>query len=161
MRDAGRNKHRCKRVPCASTQDPSTRVLILLGTRPNISESHSEISTRVPFCIALAGAARTPVSRLPLRVCLLRVPGRRRVPPARPSPPPYFVPGSPHVHPDRAATRPSHCVPGSPHVCCSLSQPAVPSLPAARPCHGVAPPVRARGGARARGQHRAAQRDLV
>ena len=22
------------------------------GTRPNISESHSEISTRVPFCIA-------------------------------------------------------------------------------------------------------------
>ena len=22
-----------------------------LGTRPNISESHSEISTRVPFCI--------------------------------------------------------------------------------------------------------------
>ena len=25
-----------------------------LGTRPNISESHSEISTRVPFCIALA-----------------------------------------------------------------------------------------------------------
>ena len=26
-----------------------------LGTRPNISESHSEISTRVPFCIAGAG----------------------------------------------------------------------------------------------------------
>ena len=25
------------------------------GTRPNISESHSEISTRVPFCIAIAG----------------------------------------------------------------------------------------------------------
>ena len=25
------------------------------GTRPNISESHSEIRTRVPFCIALAG----------------------------------------------------------------------------------------------------------
>ena len=25
------------------------------GTRPNISESHSEISTRVPFCIVLAG----------------------------------------------------------------------------------------------------------
>ena len=24
----------------------------LLGTRPNISESHSEISTQVPFCIA-------------------------------------------------------------------------------------------------------------
>ena len=23
-----------------------------LGTRPNISESHSEISTRVPYCIA-------------------------------------------------------------------------------------------------------------
>ena len=43
-----------------------TRVLISLwyslmfgrvpGTRPNISESHSEISTRVPFCIAQAGA---------------------------------------------------------------------------------------------------------
>ena len=28
-----------------------------LGTRPNISESHSEISTRVPVCIA-AGAGR-------------------------------------------------------------------------------------------------------
>jgi len=26
-----------------------------LGTRPNISESHSEISTRVPFCIARTG----------------------------------------------------------------------------------------------------------
>ena len=25
------------------------------GTRPNISESHSEISTRVPFCIGRAG----------------------------------------------------------------------------------------------------------
>ena len=25
-----------------------------LGTRPNISESHSEISTRVPFCITQA-----------------------------------------------------------------------------------------------------------
>ena len=23
-----------------------------MGTRPNISESHSEMSTRVPFCIA-------------------------------------------------------------------------------------------------------------
>ena len=42
-----------------------TRVLISLwdspmfgrvpGTRPNISESHSEISTRVPFSIAVAG----------------------------------------------------------------------------------------------------------
>ena len=25
-----------------------------MGTRPNISESHSEISTRVPFCTAQA-----------------------------------------------------------------------------------------------------------
>ena len=34
-----------------------------LGTRPNISETHSEISTRVPFCITvLKGAApRRPV----------------------------------------------------------------------------------------------------
>ena len=30
-------------------------------TRPNISESHSEISTRVPFCIA-TGWQRDPVS---------------------------------------------------------------------------------------------------
>ena len=28
------------------------RRAVFLGTRPNISESHSEISTRVPFCIA-------------------------------------------------------------------------------------------------------------
>ena len=44
------------------TIQKGTRVLISLwdslmfgrvpGTRPNISESHSEISTRVPFCIA-------------------------------------------------------------------------------------------------------------
>ena len=26
-----------------------------LGTRPNISESHSEIGTRVPFCIEMGG----------------------------------------------------------------------------------------------------------
>ena len=31
------------------------------GTRPNISESHSEISTRVPFCIATScGSPRGP-----------------------------------------------------------------------------------------------------
>ena len=30
-----------------------------LGTRPNIRENHSEISTRVPFCIA-AGPQRRP-----------------------------------------------------------------------------------------------------
>ena len=29
-----------------------------LGTRPNTSESHSEMSTRVPFCIAGFGAGR-------------------------------------------------------------------------------------------------------
>ena len=31
----------------------------LLSTHPNISESHSEISTRVPFCIAIAGHSLT------------------------------------------------------------------------------------------------------
>ena len=31
-----------------------------LGTRPNISESHSEISTQVPFCIAAGRYAATP-----------------------------------------------------------------------------------------------------
>ena len=31
-----------------------TRVISFLGTLPNISESHSEISTRVPFCITQA-----------------------------------------------------------------------------------------------------------
>ena len=30
-----------------------------LGTRPNISESHSEISTRVPFCIAAGQCYRS------------------------------------------------------------------------------------------------------
>ena len=39
-----------------------------LGTRPNISESHSEISTRVPFCIAeeeggRAGSSSGPAPR--------------------------------------------------------------------------------------------------
>ena len=48
-----------------------TRVLISLwdslmfervpGTRPNTSESHSEISTRVPFCIAHGGGAHLVV----------------------------------------------------------------------------------------------------
>ena len=27
------------------------KIVVLLSTRPNISESHSELSTRVPFCI--------------------------------------------------------------------------------------------------------------
>ena len=31
---------------------PTVCLVMCLGTRPNISESHSEISTRVPFCIA-------------------------------------------------------------------------------------------------------------
>ena len=49
----------------ATAIQKSTRVLISLwdslmfgrvpGTRPNISESHSEISTRVPFCITKSG----------------------------------------------------------------------------------------------------------
>ena len=34
--------------PAAAAPSPGCRP----GTRPNISESHSEISTRVPFCIA-------------------------------------------------------------------------------------------------------------
>ena len=34
----------------------------LLSTRPNISESHSEISTRVPFCIAKTGPALDTVT---------------------------------------------------------------------------------------------------
>ena len=29
------------------------------GTRPNISESHSEVSTRVPFCIATGATGAT------------------------------------------------------------------------------------------------------
>ena len=33
-----------------------------LGTRPNISESHSEISTRVPFCIAAGHVFPTGIS---------------------------------------------------------------------------------------------------
>ena len=32
------------------------------GTRPNISESHSEISTRVPFCIATSYIPRAATS---------------------------------------------------------------------------------------------------
>ena len=35
----------------------------LLGTRPNISESHREISTRVPFCIVMGGALAHPCTR--------------------------------------------------------------------------------------------------
>ena len=56
----------CAEVPVAIQK--GTRVLISLwdslmfgrvpGTRPNISESHSEISTRVPFCIESAQPVR-------------------------------------------------------------------------------------------------------
>ena len=38
------------------------------GTRPNISESHSEISTRVPFCIVLAGVSRQQQGRVQNKV---------------------------------------------------------------------------------------------
>ena len=39
------------------------RIFHDLGTRPNISETHSEISTRVPLCIAAAdGYAYTTTS---------------------------------------------------------------------------------------------------
>ena len=71
MRIVGIQKDMCadwytlhsRRGPVTSTPSiqKGTRVLISLwdslmfgwvpGTRPNISESHSEISTRVPFCI--------------------------------------------------------------------------------------------------------------
>ena len=70
-----------------------TRVLISLwdslmfgrvpGTRPNISESHSEISTRVPFCIeggGLPSPAIARVSESALVFCIHpRKPCRRRV----------------------------------------------------------------------------------
>ena len=50
----------------AGTQKKHLAVLFL-GTRPNISESHSEISTRVPFCIAPRTAVgHVPVPRHPL-----------------------------------------------------------------------------------------------
>ena len=35
-----------------------------LGTRPNISESHSEISTRVPFCIVAGTLVGEPWASL-------------------------------------------------------------------------------------------------
>ena len=38
-----------------------------LGTRPNISESHSEISTRVPFCIAPQAERDAEVASITLR----------------------------------------------------------------------------------------------
>ena len=34
------------------------------GTRPNISESHSEMSTRVPFCIAGEPAVQADLKKL-------------------------------------------------------------------------------------------------
>ena len=40
-----------------------------LGTRPNISESHSEISTRVPFCIATALRVPLTATRRRRRQC--------------------------------------------------------------------------------------------
>ena len=42
-------------VPCPLKRGPSSH----LSTRPNISESHSEISTRVPHCITGAVAGRS------------------------------------------------------------------------------------------------------
>ena len=39
-------------------------VAAFLGTRPNMSESHSEISTRVPFCIAAGRADAGHFERL-------------------------------------------------------------------------------------------------
>ena len=51
------------------------------GTRPNISESHSEISTRVPFCIALISGGRTSGWR-PWRPSKCGCRATRRDPPA-------------------------------------------------------------------------------
>ena len=50
-----------------------------LGTRPNIRESHSEISTRVPHCIVLAGACagRAQPAGRALRTCAPPCPGAR------------------------------------------------------------------------------------
>ena len=52
-----------------------------MSTRPNISESHSEISTRVPFCITpprmesvLAPAERCRAARLRVRAAASRAP---------------------------------------------------------------------------------------
>ena len=45
-----------------SHSEISTRVPFCTGTRPNISKSHSEISTRVALCIAVAG---TPLATSP------------------------------------------------------------------------------------------------
>ena len=76
----GRWRARCRPVLPVSVIQKGTRVLIslwdslmfgrvpknaaaLLGTRPNISESNSEISTRVPFCIAEGGASSHPATR--------------------------------------------------------------------------------------------------
>ena len=42
----------------ADVRAGTQKIAVLLSTRPNISESHSETSTRVPFCIAKTGPGR-------------------------------------------------------------------------------------------------------
>ena len=42
----------------ANVRAGTQKIVVLLSTRPNISESHSETSTRVPFCIAKTGRGR-------------------------------------------------------------------------------------------------------
>ena len=44
--------------PAAAAALFGSKTARVLGTRPNISEYHSEISTRVPFCIATSQAKR-------------------------------------------------------------------------------------------------------
>ena len=39
----------------ADARAGTQKIVVLLSTRPNTSESHSETSTRVPFCIAKTG----------------------------------------------------------------------------------------------------------
>ena len=132
--------------PCTMTIQKGTRVLISLwdslmfgrvpGTRLNMSESHSEISTRVPFCIELAGppcgyqdgrGAGGGRCRTAHKHRCVRLGRPRSLASTRHAhllylesvlsslPPPDFVPGSPHVI--LLALRQALCfVPGSPHA---------------------------------------------
>ena len=53
-RDDKKGMTKCRLLPARSARNTKgySSTAASLGTRPNISESHSEISTRVPFCIA-------------------------------------------------------------------------------------------------------------
>ena len=47
----------------ADVRAGTQKIVVLLSTRPNISESHSETSTRVPFCIAKCPQFFAPMAR--------------------------------------------------------------------------------------------------